>query len=38
MMQRLGRSFSALIENMHEGGLIAETLVCFVTEVAAHPA
>jgi uncharacterized protein (DUF1501 family) len=33
----LDRSFSALIEAMHERGLLAETLVCFVTEMGRTP-
>lgn len=37
MMPSLDRSFSALIEDMHERGLLAETLVCFVTEMGRTP-
>lgn len=37
MMPSLDRSFSALIEDMHERGLLKETLVCFVTEMGRTP-
>lgn len=37
MMPSLDRSFSALIEDMHERGLLDETLVCFVTEMGRTP-
>ena len=37
MMPSLDRSFSALLEDMHERGLLAETLLCFVTEMGRTP-
>lgn len=37
MMPSLDRSFSALIEDMHQRGLLEETLVCFVTEMGRTP-
>lgn len=37
MMPSFDRSFSALIEDMHERGLLAETLVCLVTEMGRTP-
>lgn len=37
MMPSLDRSFSALIEDMHERGLLDETLLCFVTEMGRTP-
>ncbi len=37
MMPSLDRSFSALIEDMDERGLLDETLVCFVTEMGRTP-
>lgn len=37
MMPSLDRSFSALIEDMHQRGLLADTLVCFVTEMGRTP-
>jgi hypothetical protein len=37
MMPSLDRSFSALIEDMDQRGLLAETLVCFVTEMGRGP-
>lgn len=37
MMPSLDHSFSALIEDMHDRGLLDETLVCFVTEMGRTP-
>jgi hypothetical protein len=37
MMGSTDRGFAALIEDMHERGLLAETLVCFVTEFGRTP-
>ncbi|HRX54404.1 MAG TPA: DUF1501 domain-containing protein [Verrucomicrobiales bacterium] len=37
MMPSLDRSFSALIEDMHQRGLLDDTLVCFVTEMGRTP-
>jgi hypothetical protein len=37
MMPSLDRSLSALIEDMHERGLLEETLLCFVTEMGRTP-
>jgi hypothetical protein len=37
MMPSLDRSFSALLEDMHLRGLLAETLVCFITELGRTP-
>ena len=37
MMPSLDRSFSALIEDMDQRGLLDETLVCFVTEMGRTP-
>ena len=37
MMPSLDRSLSALIEDLHERGLLDETLVCFVTEMGRTP-
>ena len=37
MMPSLDRSFSALLEDMHERGLLDETLVCFITEMGRTP-
>lgn len=37
MMPSLDRSFSALIEDMDERGLLEETLVCFITEMGRTP-
>jgi hypothetical protein len=37
MMPSLDRSTSALIEDMHERGLLDETLVCFVSEMGRTP-
>ena len=33
----LDRSFSALLDDMHERGLLAETLVCLITEMGRTP-
>jgi hypothetical protein len=37
MMPSLDRSYSALIEDMHQRGLLQNTLVCFVTEMGRTP-
>ncbi|MCE9531091.1 MAG: DUF1501 domain-containing protein [Planctomycetes bacterium] len=37
MMPSLDRSLSALLEDMDQRGLLAETLVCFVTEMGRTP-
>ncbi len=37
MMPSFDRSFSALIEDMHQRGLLDETLVCLVTEMGRTP-
>ncbi len=37
MMPSLDRSLSALIEDMHERGLLDDTLLCFVTEMGRTP-
>lgn len=37
MMPSLDRSLSALLGDMHERGLLAETLVCFITEMGRTP-
>ena len=37
MMPSLDRSLSALIEDMHQRGLLDDTLVCFVTEMGRTP-
>ena len=37
MMPSLDRSLSALIEDMHQRGLLQNTLVCFVTEMGRTP-
>jgi Protein of unknown function (DUF1501) len=37
MMGSTDRAFAALIEDMHERGLLAETLVCFITEFGRTP-
>jgi hypothetical protein len=37
MMPSLDRSLSALIEDMHARGLLAETLVCFISEMGRTP-
>jgi len=37
MMGSTDQAFSALIEDMHQRGLLAETLVCFVTEFGRTP-
>ena len=37
MMPSLDRSFSALLEDMDQRGLLAETLVCFITEMGRTP-
>lgn len=37
MMPSLDRSFSALIDDMHQRGLLGDTLVCFVTEMGRTP-
>lgn len=37
MMPSLDRSFSGLLEDMHDRGLLEETLVCFVTEMGRTP-
>lgn len=37
MMPSLDQSFSALLEDMHERGLLEETLVCFITEMGRTP-
>jgi hypothetical protein len=37
MMPSLDRSFSALIEDMDQRGLLDETLVCFITEMGRTP-
>lgn len=37
MMPSLDRAFSALLEDMDQRGLLAETLVCFVTEMGRTP-
>ena len=37
MMPSLDRSLSALIEDMHDRGLLDETLLCFVTEMGRTP-
>lgn len=37
MMPSLDRSLSALIEDMHDRGLLDETLVCFITEMGRTP-
>lgn len=37
MMPSMDRSFSALLEDMDERGLLDETLVCFITEMGRTP-
>ena len=37
MMPSLDRSFSALLEDLDERGLLKETLVCFITEMGRTP-
>ena len=37
MMGSTDRAFAALIEDMHDRGLLAETLVCFITEFGRTP-
>ena len=37
MMPSLDRSLSALIDDMHQRGLLDETLVCFITEMGRTP-
>ncbi|NBO93305.1 MAG: DUF1501 domain-containing protein [Planctomycetia bacterium] len=37
MMGSVDQAFSALIEDMHERGLLADTLVCFVSEFGRTP-
>ena len=37
MMPSLDRSLSALLEDMDQRGLLAETLVCFITEMGRTP-
>ena len=37
MMGSTDQAFSALIEDMHQRGLLADTLVCFVTEFGRTP-
>jgi hypothetical protein len=37
MMPSFDRSFSALLEDMHQRGLLEETLVCYVTEMGRTP-
>jgi hypothetical protein len=37
MMGSTDQAFSALIEDMHERGMLSETLVCFVTEFGRTP-
>ena len=37
MMGSTDQAFAALIEDMHQRGLLAETLVCFVTEFGRTP-
>ncbi|MGE5193772.1 MAG: DUF1501 domain-containing protein [Deltaproteobacteria bacterium] len=37
MMPSLDRSFSALLEDMHQRGLLEETLVCLITEMGRTP-
>src|SRR5262249_41207755 len=37
MMGSTDRAFAALIEDLHQRGLLAETLVCFVTEFGRTP-
>lgn len=37
MMPSLDRSFSALIEDLHDRGLLEETLVCFLSEMGRTP-
>jgi hypothetical protein len=37
MMPSLDRSFSALLEDLHDRGLLEETLVCFITEMGRTP-
>jgi uncharacterized protein (DUF1501 family) len=37
MMGSTDQAYSALIEDMHERGLLADTLVCFVTEFGRTP-
>lgn len=37
MMPSLDRAFSALLEDLHQRGLLAETLVCFITEMGRTP-
>ncbi len=37
MMPSLDRSLSALLEDMHQRGLLDETLVCFITEMGRTP-
>ena len=37
MMPSLDRSFSALLEDMHDRGLLEETLVCLITEMGRTP-
>ena len=37
MMPSLDRSLSALIEDLHQRGLLDETLVCFITEMGRTP-
>jgi len=37
MMPSLDRAFSALLEDMHQRGLLDETLVCFITEMGRTP-
>ena len=37
MMGSVDQAFSALIQDMHDRGLLAETLVCFITEFGRTP-
>lgn len=37
MMPSLDRSLSALLDDLHQRGLLAETLVCFITEMGRTP-
>ncbi len=37
MMPSLDRSFSALLDDMHQRGLLDETLVCLITEMGRTP-
>ncbi len=37
MMPSLDRSLSALIEDLHQRGLLEETLLCFITEMGRTP-